>query len=215
MLWARTLVVMTAALTALGVAYVSGGATPDLGHAAGTSVTSDRVSVFKPSGLPTVCTTETLTPSQDTYVNQQASTTTYAGSATLNINVRNGRRARALIQFALPNAGGCTLQAATLRLQNGAATPGRTISVYRAAAPWSDAVVTFGTVPGETGTAVNITAAPGSMEWTVTAHVQAMYAGANDGFLVRDSTEGGTTEFTQAFSSMEAANKPELILEWV
>ena len=88
------------------------------------------------------------------------------------------------------------------------------IRAGRADSAWTDSTVTFGTVPAETGTAVNAAAGAGWMQWTVTAHVQAQYAGSNNGFLVRDGTESGGTDFTQVFDSREATNQPELLLTW-
>lgn len=53
----------------------------------------------------------------------------------------------------------------------------------------------------------------GWREWSVTAQVQAMYSGANNGFLIRDATEGGAG-FEQQLHSREKApdNPPQLVI---
>jgi hypothetical protein len=58
------------------------------------------------------------------------------------------------------------------------------------------------------------TSGTGWRQWTVTAQVQSMYAGSNDGFMVRDQTEnsGGAGQL-QTFRSRESAtNPPQLVL---
>ena len=54
------------------------------------------------------------------------------------------------------------------------------------------------------------------MAWTVTTHVQAMFAGPNHGFLLRDTAETGpgNTNYLQQFTSRETATKPQLELQW-
>jgi hypothetical protein len=46
----------------------------------------------------------------------------------------------------------------------------------------------------------------GYREWTVTAHVQAMYQGPNHGFLIRDALEN--TDAEQQFHSREKGENP-------
>jgi len=172
------------------------------------------LSVFRPSGLPPSCQSQTLVASADTFV-QSAQPTTPSGSATtLSVNGRSSSLARALVSFTLPAMPGCTLSSATLRIYNGTPTAGRTIAVYRAAGAWTEAT-TWNTAPATTGTAVTAAAATGTMQWNVTAQVQAQYAGTNNGFIVRDNTETQNGQSPQTFSSREnAANKPELVLTW-
>jgi hypothetical protein len=53
----------------------------------------------------------------------------------------------------------------------------------------------------------------GWVQWDVTAHVQAMYAGSNHGFLVRDRTESQNPASLQVFVSREGpVNQPELLI---
>ena len=210
---ALILVVVTAVCAIAASRLPSG----EVGHAAGIPVASSRVSVFKPAGLPPVCTSQTVVAAADAWINEQQGTTNYGTGAVLNVTSRNGRTARTLLQFTLPAAPtGCTLSSATLRVYNATPAAGRTIAAYRAATAWTEAGVTWDTAPATAGTAVNVTsvAAAGYLQWTVTTHVQSLYSGSNFGFILRDSNEVGTTVFTQAFDSRTATNKPELVLQW-
>lgn len=205
--------VAAVALVLAGTTAVA--APPVVGHAAGTPVTSGRLSTFRPSALPPACTTQTLVASADAWVNEQQTSTNYGGTSPLNVTARSGRNAWAYVRFTLPAApSGCTLVSATLRAYNGSATTGRTLSAYRAGGSWTELGITWANKPALAGTAVNITSATGWLQWGVTAHVQTMYSGANDGFVLYDSVQGGSTTFTHAFDSREATNKPELILQW-
>lgn len=188
----------------------------EFGHAAGINVASSKVSVFKPSGLPPVCTSQTITASADTYVNEQQNTTNYGGLGTMNVVSRNGRTARTLVQFTLPAAPtGCTLSSATLRLNNTTTTTTRRVAVARADRTWTELGVTWSTpAPQPTGTAVDVAASSGWMQWTVTPQVQTLYSGSNFGFILYDTNEVGTTAFTQQFDSRTGTNKPELVLQW-
>jgi hypothetical protein len=211
--------ILTRAVAALAVvaagAFVLSTAPVALGHAAGVPVTSGRLSTFRPTTLPPVCTSQTVVAAADTWVNEQSSKTNYSTSASLTVQARNSQNARTLLHFTLPTTpAGCTLTSATLRLNNTSAATGRTVQVFRAGAAWTDSAVTWATMPAPAGTAVDAAAAVGWMQWTVTAHVQAMYTGSNNGFIVRDSSETGNTIFTQSFDSMDGTNKPQLVLQW-
>ncbi len=52
------------------------------------------------------------------------------------------------------------------------------------------------------------------VQWPVTTLVQTMYSGTNNGFIVHDANEGGTTTFTQIYDSRDTANQPQLVLQW-
>ena len=187
-----------------------------LGHAAGMSVSSARVSTFRPAQLPPACTSQTVYADVDTWVNQAAATTTYGADGQVLVRARGGNAARTLVHFPLPaNPGSCTLGSATLRLFNAPTTgsTGRTIAVNPAATAW-DNNTNYNTMPAPAGTAVNATSAAGWMTWSVKAHVDAFYAGSNTGFVVRDVNEGGPTVYTQQFDSLNRPNRPELILLW-
>jgi hypothetical protein len=102
---------------------------------------------------------------------------------------------------------------ATLRLFAGSFTSGRTLQALRVNAAWTEAGVTWSNQPASTGTAATTSSGSGWREWNVLAQVQAMYASANNGFLVRDASENsGGRE--QQFHSREKApdNPPQLVI---
>ena len=163
----------------------------------------------------------TLTAAGDTWINQQASGSTYGSDTTLHVQSGSSNNFRTLLRFSLPaRPTGCHLTGATLRLYNRSPAPGRTIDVYRAdpAAPqWSESTVTYATRPAGVGTPVgSITAATaGWQTWAVTAQVEAQYAGTDNGFLVRDAAEGAATSAGQVYEAREhATNGPRLVLTW-
>lgn len=207
---------LTAAVAAVAALTISVTASPaDVGHAAGIPVASTFLSTYQPSALPPACTTQTLTAAADSWVNEQQTSNNYGTVSPVNVTARNGRDARTLVNFTLPSApAGCTLVGATLRAFNGGTTTGRSLSVFRAGAAWTETAVTWANMPATAGTAVTVTSTTGWMQWSVTGHVQTMYSGARDGFIIREATEGGGTTFTHAFDSREATNKPQLVLEW-
>lgn len=185
------------------------------GHAVGLPVTPDRLSTFRPTDLPADCPQTVVIADADTWVNEQQPTSNFGTRASLSVNARAGRRARTLLHFALPTPPPrCSLSSATLRAYNATATATRTVRVFRADAPWGELGVSWDTVPGQSGTAVDAGAVVGWMQWVVTDHVQAFYAGSNTGFVLRDALEDGAHPSAQAFDSREGTNKPELVLQW-
>jgi large repetitive protein len=91
---------------------------------------------------------------------------------------------------------------------------GRTLQAWRVAAPWTEVGLTWSNQPLTTGTAATVASGFGYREWTVTSHVQAMYApSANHGFLIRDAADNGTG-LDQVFNSREKGtdNPPRLVL---
>lgn len=188
------------------------------GHAAGTSVAAGRMTTLRPSQLPPKCSTVTVIAEADTYISQGATGSNYGGLSTLSVYANNNKNHRTLIRFALPAAPtGCTLGSASLLVNNGSATTGRTIAVQAAGAAWDEYTVTWANhTAAPTGTAVDLAAASGTMSWPVTALVQGMYAGSNYGFILRDTSEsgGGNTNYLQQFTSRETSTKPQLELRW-
>lgn len=221
MSWSRTLGVALVLAVVAGAFAGDAGRRADVGHAAGVTVSSEPLSTFRPADLPPVCSSHTLTATADTWVNEnKADANTAYGSATqLLVTARTNRNAWALVQFTLPAApAGCTLTSATLTLNNTPTTgsTGRTIQAYRASAAWSESTVTWTTKPTYvTGTVAQATSAAGSMQWTVTGHVESMYSGSNFGFILKDSVDNaGTTAYTQQFDSRDQPIKPTLVLQW-
>jgi hypothetical protein len=101
---------------------------------------------------------------------------------------------------------------ATLRLF--AASPSssqRTLEVFRLDGSWTESAVTWDNAPGTIGDSVTTTSGSGYREWDVATLVQAMYSGTNNGFLIKDATEGEDSE--QQFHAREKEeNVPQLVL---
>ena len=56
---------------------------------------------------------------------------------------------------------------------------------------------------------------PPSSAWTVTSLVTTLYTTANNGFILRDRTEGAVAPGRwQYYDSDDAVNKPQLVLTW-
>jgi large repetitive protein len=134
----------------------------------------------------------------------------------MKVDSKSGDNARVLVHFNLPQTpAGCSVTDVKLRLYASSYKENRTLQAFRLNGNWTETGVTWGNQPtttGGTATAPSRTS-PGYVEWTVTSQVQAMYSGANHGFLIRDATENGGG-FEQAFHSREKApdNPPQLVV---
>jgi large repetitive protein len=74
--------------------------------------------------------------------------------------------------------------------------------------------VTWNNRPGTTGAPATSASGSGWRSWTVTSLVQSMYSAANDGFVLKDQTEG-VGSFRQNYASREdAPNDPQLVVNW-
>jgi hypothetical protein len=108
---------------------------------------------------------------------------------------------------------GCVVQSATLRLYAPSAAGGRTLQALQLAGAWSENGVTWSNQPVTTGAAATTSSGSGYREWSVAALVQAMYdAGANNGFLIRDATEGSGDAEQQFHSREKGESMPELVI---
>ena len=74
------------------------------------------------------------------------------------------------------------------------------ISDNRGIRPWHRAHYPLRVIPGV------------RRSFDVTSQVQAMYAGTNTGFVVKDSAEDSATSYENKLDSLETANVPELVL---
>ena len=97
---------------------------------------------------------------------------------------------------------GCDVTLATLRLYADGVTAGRTLVVQRAdpAAPlWTEASLSWADQPVAVGaeSSAVLTSGSGYKSWTVTDPVRELYAASNNGFVVRDQTEGGAGAWQQ------------------
>ena len=198
------------ALASLGLQVVPG-------SAASLGVGSTSLTSWK-SAATVGCTspgTQTLGASADAYVDENNPSNNFGTQNQLLVRSRsNSRDARTLVRFNLPAIpSGCTVTSARLRLFATAADIGRTLQALRANASWAETTVTWNTQPATTGAAATVASATGWREWTVTTQVTAMYAGTNNGFLVRDASEGAALQQSQTFRSRDAAaNNPELVV---
>ena len=159
---------------------------------------------------------QTVVAAADAWIDEANANQNSGSTGTLQVRSSNtSGNQRALVRFALPAVpAGCSVTAATLRLYASSQIIGRTIDVHRAASPWDEGTVTWNTGPGATGTAAGslTLGVAGWQEWTVTAQVIAQYA-SNNGFVVRDGTEGAVLPLQQIYRSRESGtNRPELVV---
>lgn len=158
---------------------------------------------------------QTVITTADAWIEQANPTANYGAGAALRVRSQTGSsNRRTVVYFPLPAIpAGCTLTSATLRLFATSAAGGRTIDAYRASAAWAEGTVTWNTQPGVTGAAVGSASASGWVQWDVTAHVVAMYAGSNYGWKLRDRVENAGSAQQQVYRSSEAGlTPPELVL---
>jgi hypothetical protein len=204
------------ALAAGALAVASLGLQVVPGSAASLGVGSTSLTSWK-SATTVGCTspgTQTLSASDDTRVAQATPTSNFGTQTTLAVRSQIGANIRTLVRFALPALpANCTVTLARLRLFATSASTGRTLQAIRLGATWTETGANWSNQPGTTGAAATVASGTGWREWTVTTHVNAMYAGANNGFRVRDAAEGNATQVTSVFSSREAAsNTPQLVV---
>jgi signal peptidase I len=158
---------------------------------------------------------QTLSAVADTYVAQDSATTNFGTSGTLDVTARSSRNRRVLVTFTLPSLpAGCDVTVASLQLLTTNASAGRVYQAWRASAAWAESTVTWNTQPGTTGTASTATTGSGLVSWDVATSVTQMYAGANNGFLIRDSVEDTSSTFQNRYSSLEGGTAPVLVLSW-
>lgn len=201
----RALGAMALAATAACAAQVSGASFTDAKSNPGNSLAAA-------ADFCVGAGTQSLAAAQDAYVNAGqpntnagSGSTLFVESVLLNLPILVGNR-RALVQFSLPAIPShCDVTAATLKLYATSSSSGRTIDVYRLAGPWTEGGVTWNNQPSTTGSAASAASGTGTRSWDVTSQVQAMYSGANNGFLVRDSSEGSLTSRVQAYQSREGS----------
>ena len=203
----RRLFLVLAGALGLSVTLITGAT-----GAAFSSATGNPGNTF--TAAASFCGTQTVTASEDARVHQGNPASNYGNDPALQVRSAFLSNRRTLVTFALPAIPpGCTLTSATLRLFATSAAGGRTIDVYRANAAWSEAAVTWVTQPGTTGPAVGAPSGSGWVQWNVTGHVSAMYAGSNFGFVVRDRTENSFSSQQQNYRSSEAGQtSPELVV---
>ena len=176
------------------------------------------------SSAPSFCTTPgttTVSASGDSWVDSAAVNANHGSDTRVYVRSSTSNDLRMLIRFTLPAPpSGCQLSSAVLRVNNRSPVSGRTIEAYRgdpAAPQWMASTVTWANQPAAVGTPVgSVTgASAGYQSWTVTAHVQAQYAGVNNGFVLKDSDETSTGTAEQVYDDLQhSTNPPRLVLTW-
>jgi large repetitive protein len=148
----------------------------------------------------------------DSWVDQNSPNSNFGGDQILKVRKQNSRAARALVRFALPAVPNrCSVTGAQLRLFAASSNGSETVQARRITASWGENTVSWNNQPATSGTAVaTTTGASGWNQWTVTAQVQAMYAGTNNGFLIRYQNEGNPTREMQLHARDKGSEHPEL-----
>ena len=169
----------------------------------------------RPDPTCTTSTTVKVAAQADSWIDQNSSSKNAGTDSILKVRSQSGsNNFRSLVRFALP-AGppGCGVASARLRLYSPSWTTGRTLHAYRLAGAWSETGVTWSNQPATTGSSAATASGSGYREWLVTAQLQAMYTGSNNGFLIRDAVEGGSG-VEQSFHSREKGsdNPPQLLV---
>jgi hypothetical protein len=162
-------------------------------------------------------TTVTVSANADAWIDQNSSSNNFGSDSILKVQAKSSNNFRALVRFAMPTSipSGCVVQSATLRLYAASWTNNRTLQALRINANWSENSVKWSNQPATTGTAATTSSGSGYRQWNVTAQVQAIYdAGANNGFLIRDATEGGNGYEQQLHAKEKGENPPELLLSF-
>lgn len=199
----------------LVVAAVAGAGALGVTSGAFSAQTVNAGSSFAAAESFCVGGTETVTASADSYVDGGlfARESNFGTATSLHVRSDALGSRRTLVRFTLPTTPSyCSVVGATLRLNATSASAGRTLQAFRAASAWTESGVTWSNVPGTTGAAATTSSGTGWREWDVTAHVEAMYSGSNDGFLVRDASEGAALAASQSFSSREASSNPPTLV---
>jgi hypothetical protein len=164
----------------------------------------------------------TVNVSEDTSVYQSSTGANTGDSTSLTVVSATSAQTWSLVRFnpmpSIPT--GCELVSATLSLYAIGPQVGRFIEVSRAdpATPWTELGVNWATRPQPAGTPApspSLTLA-GLQTWNVTSLMPALYAGTNNGFLVRDQTDNANPAKSQAYVSSEgtATQVPTLTVSW-
>jgi hypothetical protein len=153
--------------------------------------------------------TYTMIGPRDTWVDQANPTATNATDRSLRVRSSAGANRRGLLRFTTPSGldPDCVVKSAQLVLTSTSATGGRTLQAWLAGASWTSAA-TWNSQPATTGTAVSAPSAGtngATVTFDVTAQVRSLAAGTvtNNGWIIRDATEGDAGGVAQVFASSE------------
>lgn len=158
--------------------------------------------------------TATAAASADSWIDQDSPSSNFGGDQILKVRAQNGKANRALVRFALPaTPANCSVTGATLRLYAASSSSnGRELQALRVNAGWAESGVRWTNQPATTGAAATTSSAAGWNQWSVTAQVQAMYSGANNGFLIRFTSEGNPSAEMQYHARDKGSQHPELLI---
>jgi hypothetical protein len=160
-------------------------------------------------------TAQTMPAVADSWIEQSSPSSNKGSDGIMKVMSKSGNaNLRALVRFNLPTVpAGCVLDTATLRLYAASASGSqRTLQALRLNASWTEGGVNWSNQPATTGTAATTTSGSGYRQWTVTSAVGAMYSsGSNNGFLIRDATEGQDAE-QQLHAREKGDNPPQLVV---
>lgn len=214
---------------------------PLVGQAAGLALTSQHLTVVR------TCALAALSPAAaigaDTYAEEAAPTASFGKASTMTVASWLGADARVYVRLDLARClvaipAGATVRTATLRLYVVALSSGcRTLDLFPSPSSWSEATLTWQNQPA--GTALNsppstkrtawlqmgsAAGCPNSVAntyvaWNVTGDVAAMVAGAagNNGWIIRDDSEGSLFPYGESFVTQDAAiptQAPQLVISY-
>jgi hypothetical protein len=191
----------------------TGAASPTATAAAPTATLSAATPTPTTAAASCTAAPVTLVASADTWMDQNSTSNNFGSDSILKVQAKDGNNFRALVQFVLPNLpSGCVVQSATLRLYAPSSSGGRTLQALQVNGAWTEGSVNWSNQPATTGTAVTTGSGNGYREWNVSAIVQLMYSGTNNGFLIRDASEGGGGSEQQFHSREKGENMPQLVI---
>jgi signal peptidase I len=192
---------------------------------AATMVRTGEAAFSAPAGNPqstwaaaasfATCTpsTQTVTATADTYVRKDSPTNTFGSASPLRINGRQQSTMRAYLAFALPPLPpACTVTGATLRVTVDSGTTGRTLQAQRVLGPWTETGLTWNTQPTFSSPSTAASVNSGPLTFAVTGQVQALYAGSNNGFVLKDSVETSGSGTLQRVEDRTSAAPPQLTI---
>jgi len=178
----------------------------------------------------------------DAMVEQTRPNNNYGTSATMQVVTHNAVNIRTYVEFAVTSCSPAIPASATVLLANlrlyASAVPTatcRTEDIFPATTSWTEAGITWNNQPFGSGlnnptsgwtTQIQIGATCTSNNvagyvsgWTVTADVQNFVKGsaADDGWMIRDGTEGSGTAYTATYEAKDASSateEPQLVITY-
>jgi hypothetical protein len=182
---------------------------------AGTSVVAlltDSASVgantFTTAASFCVGSTNVLTATADTYVDEDNPSSNYGTTTSLKLWGDGGHLKRFYVNFTLPALpAGCSVTSATLTLTRSSSVTNGTLAAYRTATSWTETGLDWSPQPATAGAAATASSAA-TTSFTVTSQVAAMYPSSAFGFVVKANNEDSDTE--QVFYSRTGATPPTL-----